>query len=92
MSTFNGFVDGFDCLSVDRFIERNCDAKVFFLSHCHTDHMQGLNKVDDENELPGPLYLSEVSAVIIKKIFPAIKQLVVLRIGGIYLIFCSLPG
>lgn len=87
MSTFDGFIDGFDCLSVDRFLERNFDAKVFFLSHCHTDHMQGLIEIREKNALPGPLYLSEISSVIIKKIFPAINQLIVLQIGGIYWYF-----
>lgn len=82
MSTFDGFLDEIENVSIDRFTEENFKSKLFFLSHCHTDHMIGLKDVHEDNELPGPLYLSEISSVIVRRLYPAIKNLVVLNIGG----------
>lgn len=82
MSTFSGFLDEIDHISIDRFIEENFHSKIFFLSHCHMDHMEGLSKIDAENELPGPLYLSHVSMVIIQRKYPSIKNLIPLKVGG----------
>lgn len=82
MSTFSGFLDGIEHVSVDRFTELNLQSKVFFLSHCHMDHMIGLNKITSELELPGPLYLSEVSKVIVRRKYPAIKNMIPLKSGG----------
>lgn len=75
MSTFSGIVDEFPLVSVDRFDGNNLSSKIFFLSHCHVDHMCGL---ENPEGLPGPLYLSSISAVIIRKQFAQIKSLVVL--------------
>ncbi|XP_076635867.1 protein artemis-like isoform X3 [Colletes latitarsis] len=44
MSTFLGFVKEIPGISVDHFEEKNKTSSVFFLSHCHTDHMAGLSK------------------------------------------------
>lgn len=44
MSTFFGLIEEIPGISVDRF-EKNSNSSAYFLSHCHTDHMQGL---DDE--------------------------------------------
>lgn len=82
MSTFSGFLDGIKYVSVDRFTELNLQSKVFFLSHCHMDHMIGLNEITSEMELPGPLYLSEVSKVIVRRKYPAIKNMISLNLGG----------
>lgn len=83
MSTFSGFLDGIDDnVSVDRFTEFNLRSKVFFLSHCHMDHMIGLNDITPEAPLPGPLYLSEVSQIIIQRRYPAIKNMIPLKLGG----------
>lgn len=83
MSTFLGFLDGIDeNVSVDRFTEFNLRSKVFFLSHCHMDHMVGLNDITPESPLPGPLYLSEVSQIIIQRRYPAITNLIPLKLGG----------
>lgn len=92
MSTFDGFIQDFEFLAVDRFIDQNRDAKVFFLSHCHYDHMVGLSEINKRNPLPGPLYLSEVSSIFVNKRFPAIEGLVVLKIGGIIVIATDLDG
>lgn len=81
MSTFNGRLAEIPNIAVDRFDGANLvDANIFFLSHCHTDHMVGLENTDG---LPGPLYLSSVSAVIIRRQFPHIKHLVALQTGGL---------
>lgn len=84
MSTFDGFIEGFEFVAVDRFVQQNRDAKAFFLSHCHYDHMTGLSEINERNPLPGPLYLSEVSSLFVNKRFPAIQRLQVLKIGGMH--------
>ncbi|EFN76517.1 protein artemis [Harpegnathos saltator] len=43
MSTFLGFVEEIPGISVDRFDGENLSSSAYFLSHCHTDHMIGLN-------------------------------------------------
>lgn len=43
MSTFNGKIVEIPGISVDRFDNENLFSSVFFLSHCHTDHMVGLD-------------------------------------------------
>lgn len=78
MSTFGGHLREISGVSVDRFDGINLSSKVFFLSHCHTDHMIGLDNLDG---LPGPLYLSPVSAVIIRRQYPKIKVMAV-NTGG----------
>lgn len=82
MSTFSGFLDGIENVSIDRFNEFNLRSKVFFPSHCHMDHMIGLNDITPESPLPGPMYLSEVSQIIIRRRYPAIKDLIPLKLGG----------
>uniref|UniRef100_A0A8D8NRU3 Protein artemis n=1 Tax=Culex pipiens TaxID=7175 RepID=A0A8D8NRU3_CULPI len=68
MSTFNGFIAEIPGISVDRFTEANrIKSNVFFLSHCHTDHMLGLQ---DPEPLPGPIYTSSISAVFLKHRYP----------------------
>lgn len=79
MSTFGGLVDEILGISIDRFDGLNLNSKIFFLSHCHTDHMVGLAEAKDD--LPGPLYLSEVSEVFIRRKFPHLKKLKTLKIG-----------
>lgn len=79
MSTFTGLMNEFPSISVDRFDNENLNSTIFFLSHCHTDHMVGLS---DPMGIPGPLYLSAISAVIIRRQFPHIKELVVLKENG----------
>ncbi|XP_062551551.1 protein artemis-like [Armigeres subalbatus] len=72
MSTFSGFFSEIPGISADRFEEVNrVQSRVFFLSHCHMDHMQGLNL---EDPLPGPLYASPISGVFLKHRFPQITE------------------
>lgn len=53
------------------------NSEVFFLSHCHSDHMKGLGNGDfqkmmgEENRF---LYLSQVSAEIIKRTYPRLSD------------------
>lgn len=82
MSTFSGFLDEIENVSIDRFTPVNFRSKAFFLSHCHTDHMIGLNEINAEIQLPGSLYLSEISKVIVQRRYPYVKNLVVLKTGG----------
>lgn len=83
MSTFDGRFTEIQNISVDRFDGENLQSSVFFLSHCHLDHMVGL---DNPNGLPAALYLSPVSALIVQGMYPAIKNLVSLNIGGKYVV------
>lgn len=80
MSTFSGILDEINHISIDRFDGENLKSKLFFLSHCHTDHMVGLRELD--TGLPGTLYLSELSSVIVRRQFPQIKEVVCLKTGG----------
>uniref|UniRef100_A0A224YL81 Protein artemis n=1 Tax=Rhipicephalus zambeziensis TaxID=60191 RepID=A0A224YL81_9ACAR len=43
MSTFGGTLVEYERLSVDRFDGRNVHSTAFLLSHCHRDHMHGLD-------------------------------------------------
>lgn len=87
MSTFGGLIDEIPGISVDRFDNGNLNSKVFFLSHCHSDHMRGLDEAKDG--LPGPLYLSEVSRVFVQRKFPHLTNLKKLDIGRKSLQFWS---
>lgn len=82
MSTFSGFLEEIENVSVDRFTKPNFKSRAFFLSHCHMDHMIGLNEINLHNELPGPLYLSEISQIVVNRRYPAIKNLRILKVGG----------
>ncbi|XP_052871189.1 protein artemis-like [Anopheles cruzii] len=67
MSTFPGYIPELPGIAIDYFDhEQRQKATVFFLSHCHADHMRGLAI---EDPLPGPLYLSPISGVFIRHRF-----------------------
>ena len=44
MSEFAGPISETPGVSIDRFNGENLKSTVYFLSHCHTDHMVGLNE------------------------------------------------
>ena len=44
MSEFSGPISEFPGVSLDHFNGDNLKSTVCFLSHCHTDHMVGLNE------------------------------------------------
>lgn len=79
MSTFGGSFEEIPFISVDRFDEANLQSECFFLSHCHTDHMIGL---EHPNGLPKVLYTSEISAVIIRQKYPEKHIIKTLEIGS----------
>ncbi|EFA09718.1 protein artemis [Tribolium castaneum] len=75
MSTFGGTLAEIPGISVDRFDGANLDSEAFFLSHCHTDHMKGLEAPEFHEKLAQNrrfLYLSHVSAEIVRRMFPKI--------------------
>jgi DNA cross-link repair 1C protein len=43
MSSFPGKIREYDFVSMDRFNNENLRSSMFFLSHCHQDHMEGLD-------------------------------------------------
>ena len=43
MSTFAGLIQEIPGISVDRFDAENLTSSAYFLSHCHTDHMEGMD-------------------------------------------------
>ncbi|XP_074111165.1 DNA cross-link repair protein snm1 [Cotesia typhae] len=70
MSTFGGLIEEIPGISVDRFDGENLKSSLFFLSHCHTDHMQGLTyprdfieKILKQNQY---LYCSPISKKILE--------------------------
>ncbi|XP_050301996.1 protein artemis [Anthonomus grandis grandis] len=77
MSTFEGIIKEIPGISVDRFDGKNLNSTAFFLSHCHSDHMSGLNTVSFQNKLITDnltLYVSSVSAEILKRLYPEIQK------------------
>lgn len=79
MSTFDGRIPEFPGLSVDRF--EDLTSKLFFLSHCHWDHMQGLT--ENKDKLKAKIVLSAASAVFVKNQFGiSDENLCVLKVSG----------
>ncbi|XP_066247956.1 protein artemis [Euwallacea similis] len=77
MSTFDGSIREIPGISVDRFDGENLKSSTFFLSHCHTDHMKGLQNVQFQEKLISEkkyLYLSSISAVILRILYPGITH------------------
>ncbi|ESO91307.1 hypothetical protein LOTGIDRAFT_209646 [Lottia gigantea] len=69
MSTFCGRMREYSEISIDRFDGGNLLSSVFFLSHCHRDHMTGLNYRSFAKRLQAGnniyLYMSDVSKVLL---------------------------
>ncbi|CAK9811333.1 Protein artemis [Anthophora quadrimaculata] len=71
MSTFLGLIKEIPGISVDRFDGENLKSSVFFLSHCHLDHMQGLSDlffvhIDEHKKY---LYCSPITKTLLKNRF-----------------------
>lgn len=68
MSSFCGIVDEIPGISVDCFDGRNLNSSAYFLSHCHRDHMKGLNlyflKQLDNRDVY--IYCSPISKIILE--------------------------
>ncbi|XP_077301179.1 protein artemis-like [Arctopsyche grandis] len=76
MSTFEGKLLEIDGISVDEFTGKNITSRAFFLSHCHTDHMNGLNIVSNHLNNDSFIYMSPISAIIIKRTYPELKNFI----------------
>ncbi|XP_012149789.2 elongation factor 1-delta isoform X2 [Megachile rotundata] len=71
MSTFLGLIKEIPGISVDRFDGENLSSSVFFLSHCHCDHMRGLSDLffeylDENNKY---LYCSHITKALLENKF-----------------------
>lgn len=69
MSTFLGFIEEIPGISVDQFTKAK--SSIYFLSHCHTDHMEGLTNeffkhLQQNNKY---LYCSEISKIFLQATF-----------------------
>ncbi|XP_076763497.1 elongation factor 1-delta isoform X2 [Xylocopa sonorina] len=71
MSTFLGLIEEIPGISVDRFDEENLGSSIFFLSHCHLDHMNGLsnNMFMNLHSNQKHLYCSPITKVLLGNIF-----------------------
>jgi len=69
MSSFPRQIYLYNYISIDRFDGDNLKSSAFFLSHCHSDHMVGLESNDFYQKLKShmniKLYLSNVSKVLL---------------------------
>ncbi|XP_067125961.1 protein artemis-like [Centruroides vittatus] len=69
MCTFEGFVKGYPGISIDRFEINNLNSTIYLLSHCHTDHMKGLDTTQFHERLKKSddvkIYMSEVSKALL---------------------------
>lgn len=77
MSTFDGFITEIPGISVDRFELSNLNSSVFFLSHCHTDHMHGLSTTYLRQNLKRDnvtIYASPISVLILSNLYPDISS------------------
>lgn len=72
MSTFGGKIQEIPYISVDRFDGENLDSDVYFLSHCHADHMKGINNYFWDHLINKIrfLYASKISCAILKLLYP----------------------
>ncbi|XP_077267814.1 protein artemis-like isoform X3 [Temnothorax americanus] len=68
MSTFLGLIEEIPGISVDHFDGENLKSSAYFLSHCHTDHMKGLNYAFFEHlrQHKKYLYCSPISKVFLE--------------------------
>ena len=68
MSEFAGPIFEFFEVSIDRFNGDNLKPTVYFFSHCHTDHMVGLNEPELFEKLTHydlKIYCPKVSAALL---------------------------
>ncbi|KYN40113.1 Protein artemis, partial [Trachymyrmex septentrionalis] len=68
MSTFVGLIKEIPGISVDRFDRENINSSVYFLSHCHIDHMCGLGTTffDHLKQYNKYLYCSRITKVFLE--------------------------
>ena len=71
MSEFDGPIEEFPLVSVDRFDKENLNSTVYLLSHCHADHMVGLDALAFAERLKYKslkLYCHRVSVALLKSL------------------------
>lgn len=79
MSTFEGIIPEIEGISVDQFEGQNIESRVYFLSHCHSDHMAGINNDYFLNHLQRngfSIFTSELSSVILRNKYPRLARYV----------------
>ncbi|BFZ08681.1 hypothetical protein BsWGS_11720 [Bradybaena similaris] len=88
MSCFGGQMKEYSRIAIDRFDGKNLQCTAFFLSHCHTDHMVGLNSSSFANSLHRRngifLYCSEITRLLLlaEKEYYHLQQFIrVLKVG-----------
>ena len=67
---FQGKIEGFPEISVDYFLASRLHCKNFFLSHCHTDHIKGLDSQEFKSLLQSTLvkiYCTQVTASLVMR-------------------------
>lgn len=67
MSSFNGTINEIPSIAVDNF--ETSGKKFYFLSHCHTDHLKGIEQLPEGSLL----YATPISSLIIRKKYPKLK-------------------
>ncbi|KAK9877057.1 hypothetical protein WA026_016084 [Henosepilachna vigintioctopunctata] len=75
MSSFGGKFKEIPGISVDRFDCNNLNSEAYFLSHCHQDHMVGLDISEFQESLKQRncfIYVSQVTKAILKQLYPDI--------------------
>lgn len=72
MSTFGGKIEEIPYISVDRFDGENLKSDVYFLSHCHSDHMNGINLDFGDHLIESNkfIYATKISCIILSRMFP----------------------
>ena len=67
---FQGKIEGFAEISVDYFLGRSLHCSTFFLSHCHTDHIKGLDSQEFKSLLQQKqvkIYCTHITASLVLK-------------------------
>ena len=94
MSIFSGKMHCYDFISIDQFEAENILSKLFFLSHCHQDHMKGLQSdnfkklVKENTDIK--VYMSRMSSriLLLDENYKFLNEhLVGLEVGKIYVSF-----
>ena len=87
MSEFSGVFGSLPGVSCDRFTGVNLNSDQFFLSHCHTDHMMGLDcliqtlKRRNAVKVNHRIYCSAISKTFLVKKFKGVDERFILALS-----------